>query len=559
MELASLSRNDKSSNNLSSHRENSLYVTNPDLYINKQYLESNSSITNNSNVNSSNVNNNTENPSSYSSNVNNNTTPNNIIPFNNTENSSSYNSNVNSNNNTTPNNIIPFNNTEHSSSYSREKELNCQTDFLWKPDVIVLGPGGMKGFLHLGCLIPFDSLGILNNIKIMVGVSVGSIILLLYLIGYRIEDIIQEGLDIDIEKDFIDFDLENLKSKGLFKINKLANKLNHIIVRKFGYIPNLRQLYNFTNIRFMIITTKLPGSEIRIDYTSDPDLSCVNAVLFSSTIPFVFTPMIYKNMKLYDGALTNPYPTNIFDDGILKTLAFYITADEHVEEGFFWLLNTLVRIPMKQLRIVNQVNASNNVKHIELTSPTMDFTGVSSDVDEKNGMIKSGFLKAIELLNTLGYDTSSLNVNDYLEIPYTQQPVPENGVNKNSNNSNNSNQSVNQNKGQNGSQNRGQNKEPELDPNRYITITVDPYLYDHQSSDQLGYYEVLPKIDFSIIDPEIDDTSSNEEIHNDIENDINSKNNLTDNQQKSNGNNIKNIDTEVSNLLSVLQTYLDKK
>ena len=84
----------------------------------------------------------------------------------------------------------------------------------WFPDVIVLGPGGMKGFLELGCLLPFQKLKILDNIKIMVGVSVGSIILLLYMLGYSVEDIIQEGLSVDVQKDFADFDLENLRAKG---------------------------------------------------------------------------------------------------------------------------------------------------------------------------------------------------------------------------------------------------------------------------------------------------------------------------------------------------------
>jgi predicted acylesterase/phospholipase RssA len=377
-------------------------------------------------------------------------------------------------------------------------EINYIEEDRWLPDVIVMGPGGMKGFLHLGCLIPFHEMDFLKEVKIMIGVSVGSIILLLYLIGYSIDDIIQEGLNIDVQKDFADFNIQNIKERGFFSMNKLTEKISIIVKRKFGFIPTLLQLYKFTGIHFMVITTKLPGSEVRIDHISDPNLSCIRAVLFSSTIPFVFTPSEYKGMILYDGALTNPYPTNIFDDGKHRILGLFITADEHVEEGLIWLFNTVARIPMKQLRIVNQDNASENVKHIELTSPTMDFTGVSSDMDEKNGMIRSGFLKAVDLLNELGYDTTHLDVNKHLEITYVNSP-------------DNSDENV--------------EEIDYSDPERYLTIEVSPHLHDHVSSDQLGYFDPIPDIDFGQLDPEVIDNNESdfqeEEKKEDIKKDIN--------------------------------------
>lgn len=432
-----------------------------------------------------------------------------------------YNSSIINQDNSILNNIHPLN-----------PELKISK---WSPDVIVLGPGGMKGFLELGALIPFEKLGILDKTKVMIGVSVGSIILLMYLLGYSIEDIIQEGLNVKVEQDFADFNLENLKAKGIFSMNKLAEKLSNIVLRKFGYIPTLKQLHNYTGIHFLIVTSKLPGSEIHLDHISDPDLSCVNAVLFSSTIPFVFAPSEYKGMILYDGALTNPYPTNIFDNGEYNILGMYITADEHVEEGFFWLINTIVRIPMKQLRIVNQNNASEKVRHIELTSPTMDFTGVSSDDDEKNSMIKHGFLTAVDFLNKEGYDTSSLDVNFYIEIPFAKKEAAQ----------------------------KEKIMEPEiLDPNRYISVDVSPYLYDHYSSDQVGYFEPIPKIDFSLIDPKIDDELNDDNSSNNDNNDNNGNNG---NNNKQSSQNLQasspkvNLDEKIADLISMIQKYVDKK
>jgi len=45
---------------------------------------------------------------------------------------------------------------------------------LWKPDVIVLGPGGAKGYLELGALLKFEEVDYFENVKYWTGCSIGS-------------------------------------------------------------------------------------------------------------------------------------------------------------------------------------------------------------------------------------------------------------------------------------------------------------------------------------------------------------------------------------------------
>ena len=64
------------------------------------------------------------------------------------------------------------------------------TDVYWKPDIIVLGPGGSKGYIQLGALLRLELDNLLSNVVQYVGCSVGAIISLLMVVGYSANDII---------------------------------------------------------------------------------------------------------------------------------------------------------------------------------------------------------------------------------------------------------------------------------------------------------------------------------------------------------------------------------
>ncbi|GAH01238.1 unnamed protein product, partial [marine sediment metagenome] len=53
----------------------------------------------------------------------------------------------------------------------------------WKPNILVIGPGGIKGFYYCGALLSLDSGGILSDVDTIVGCSVGSLIGLLLISG----------------------------------------------------------------------------------------------------------------------------------------------------------------------------------------------------------------------------------------------------------------------------------------------------------------------------------------------------------------------------------------
>ncbi len=55
---------------------------------------------------------------------------------------------------------------------------------------IIIGPGGMKGFIYLGALWKLEEINILRNITHIIGISIGSVIGALICCDYKIAYII---------------------------------------------------------------------------------------------------------------------------------------------------------------------------------------------------------------------------------------------------------------------------------------------------------------------------------------------------------------------------------
>src|SRR5665648_189955 len=86
---------------------------------------------------------------------------------------------------------------------NNKNTLNMEPPSLqWKPDIIVLGSGGVKGFLHLGALCALKEYHMLDHVKTYVGVSVGAIVALLCVIGYNISEIIVFANETSLFNDF---------------------------------------------------------------------------------------------------------------------------------------------------------------------------------------------------------------------------------------------------------------------------------------------------------------------------------------------------------------------
>ncbi len=284
---------------------------------------------------------------------------------------------------------------------------------MWKPEILVLGPGGIKGFLELGVLYVLESEDFLTDVHTYVGVSVGAIVSLLMVCGRTITEIIAEAADADIFQDLSSVNIKDSTEKlGLVSSDPIRRKLVRSVLEKFGYIPTLQQLFNSTGLTLVCVTVNLDKEEPEyMSHENEPDIPCVDAVMYSMNIPIIFYKLKYKGCVYVDGALGNPYPINQYDDGFTKILGIYIestrkTTREPGNSTATMYFHKIVQFTMGQLRTMILENCSDMCKHIRLQSNIIDTTGLTIDANLKADMILEGYTHGAEFLETVRLEES---------------------------------------------------------------------------------------------------------------------------------------------------------
>ncbi|AHA46078.1 putative patatin-like phospholipase [Insectomime virus] len=211
-------------------------------------------------------------------------------------------------------------------------------------DAICLSGGGIKGICTLGALEYFSRYFDLSSTKKYIGTSIGAVICLLLVCGYTPKEIFD---DVMCEKELYKAlpRLSFFVNFGLNDTTPLEKKLTKLVSEKFGKVPSLLELYEITGKDFVAVSANI--SLMRVEYiqhTTDPCMSCIEAVLLSCNAPGVFKKRVYNGMVYGDGGIFDNYPADFFDDGKTKILGIDIgSANFPLEiQGFFDYMHRLM-------------------------------------------------------------------------------------------------------------------------------------------------------------------------------------------------------------------------
>ena len=182
---------------------------------------------------------------------------------------------------------------------------------------LVISGGGPLGFRYLGSLEKLEQEGFWNvtNIESIYGTSIGSIIgafiCLKYdwetLNKYIIERPWHDAFKVNPKQIF-----DSYYNKGLFD-KKLAEIIFKPLLEAKDLSLNitLKEFYEYSNIDLHIFTFELHKFEtIELSHTTNPDLSLLQALTMSSSLPGIFMPTIIENCCYIDGGVMCNYPLN---------------------------------------------------------------------------------------------------------------------------------------------------------------------------------------------------------------------------------------------------------
>ena len=265
---------------------------------------------------------------------------------------------------------------------------------VWKPKVLVLGPGGVKGLLEVGALRYLEQTGMLDEVEIYAGCSIGSVISLLKICGYEAQDMMIEGSNISIF-DNLDLDFTKMSSDaGIVSMSVMGNRIEGLVKMKMGKVPTLYELYMATNKSLFCTAFNMTRKRTEhLSKESHPNLSCVKACMMSCAVPVLFQKVEYHGCRYIDGAVGNPYPINMFDDSKTDILGIYIQTMSKVRNSTLSELidvaETIIGIEQKRTTIIQ--SSSTRCKHLRLQCSVLDTTGVSLGIPAKADLMIDGW------------------------------------------------------------------------------------------------------------------------------------------------------------------------
>ena len=183
-------------------------------------------------------------------------------------------------------------------------------------NTLILSGGGVKGIAYIGALKYLDELKTKEDLKVdiniqeILGVSVGSIVGLLYILGYTYDELVDEIVSKNLS-DLKQFRIKNfLQRYGFDSGIRIVNWIETLIIGK-GYSKDITFADIYTNfgINFRVVATNLNKYKTEVfDKNSSPSLRVIRAIRMSIGIPLVFTVTKYRSDCYVDGGLINNYP-----------------------------------------------------------------------------------------------------------------------------------------------------------------------------------------------------------------------------------------------------------
>lgn len=177
---------------------------------------------------------------------------------------------------------------------------------------LVISSAGPNGLVQLGMLQQLQEESILDvsTLKSIHGSSAGSILGVLLAIRAPIQEVadyfIQRPLDkwfkIDMEKMFT--------HKGIVDSSCFEELLTPFFnAYDIPLTFTMKDLYERTGIDIHIYTTSVTDMcSVDLNHHTFPDISVIQAIAMSSSIPFLMTPVVYKDEYYIDGGLVKHCP-----------------------------------------------------------------------------------------------------------------------------------------------------------------------------------------------------------------------------------------------------------
>lgn len=264
-----------------------------------------------------------------------------------------------------------------------------------KKNILVISGGGTKGFSALGLLHKLTENELLNNIDTYLGTSVGGMICLLLLIGYKPNEIHSILCNIDFSS-IIDFTTINDKLLDRVEFGLYSQDNIVFIILKFlqakNISPNItfKELHEKFNKTLILTGTCLNDLSLcYFSHLTHENMKVIKALKITSCVPFFFTPVSFNNSLWVDGGCLLNYPISYFDDKLEQVIGIFLDDSyEHIKK-FDSIFDYVFRV----LKCIAKSHSNNCDKYKKYTIYVNSgmFLNFSMNIDDKNTLFNLGY------------------------------------------------------------------------------------------------------------------------------------------------------------------------
>lgn len=180
--------------------------------------------------------------------------------------------------------------------------------------LLVLSGGSILGLCYLGLFskILEKYPDFLKNINEFHGTSIGAVVSVFLSLGCHPRDLFNDLKDIHIEPnlDILSFTSSLGLDSGESLVDFFANALDRTLPNTYKAREiTLKQLFDITG-KTVILTTCCveTGKVIRLSHLNFPTLKLIHALRMTTSIPFYFTPVIWKSQHFIDAGVIENFP-----------------------------------------------------------------------------------------------------------------------------------------------------------------------------------------------------------------------------------------------------------
>ncbi|MCA9750173.1 MAG: patatin-like phospholipase family protein, partial [Romboutsia sp.] len=244
----------------------------------------------------------------------------------------------------------------------------------------------------------------ISKIKRVIATSAGSIVGLMILLDFTLEEMFEFVMDHNFneisEDDTILTNISRFSVNfGFFSSIVLENWIIKILsFKKIKLDIKFLEFQRLIKKDLILTCTCLNTNELKLMSAEEtPDISIINAIKIAMSLPFVFEPVILDNIFYVDGALISNYPFEIvykYDPDLKSTLGFNLYSDIHRENKIYGLIGYIDSI-------VKSITAHQNKKYSNtIMINTKDITTVDFNIsdDQKYKLFGRGYRAARDYL-----------------------------------------------------------------------------------------------------------------------------------------------------------------